>query len=143
MTPTSTLSRILTLGTGALIGAGATAVVAAVDPPTEHKGLGVETLGVVPSGTVEATTGLEGYFLQLRTISIMPGGQIARHSHENRPGVVKMLDGEWVEGRASGERVLSAADEAGLIEDEATVHWFFNRGSEPATAVVCDLTPES
>ena len=30
-----------------------------------------------------------------------------------------------------------------VIEDENTVHWFYNRGSEPATAIVCDIKPAS
>ena len=111
-------------------------------PPTEHVGLTVDTLGVVSAGSMEATLGLEGHVLQLRAITIAPGGQIARHSHATRPGLVKVIDGEWVEGRPDGETTYdaAAASEAN-IEDEHTVHWFFNRGDQPATALVCDIVP--
>ena len=112
-------------------------------PPSEHKGLTVETLGVIPEESVKATVGLEGRILLLRAITIAPGGQIAKHSHEEVPGLVHVLSGSWVEGRESGETTYSAGDPEAIIEDEATVHWFYNRGDEPATALVCDIKPAS
>jgi len=128
---------------GAVLGAGAvTAATGPAEPPTEHKGLEVETLGVIPPGSIETTVGLTGHRLQLRAITIMPGGQIAKHGHQKRPGLVKVVSGEWIEGRESGETAFAADSPEGIIEDEETVHWFFNRGDTPATAIVCDITPE-
>lgn len=149
MTSTRTSSpsrRPAALAGGALLAGLALGVVAghglAQDaPPTEHAGLTVEKLGVIPEDSIEATVGLEGHFLQLRAITIAPGGQIARHGHETRPGLVKVIGGEWVEGRAEGETSFAADDPTAIVEDENTVHWFFNRGDEPATAIVCDLNP--
>lgn len=109
-------------------------------PPTEHKGLTVKTLGTMPAESVEATTGLEGHILLLREITIAPGGQIAKHSHAKIPGIVQVVSGEWIEGREDGERSWTADSEA-LLEDENTVNWFFNRGTDPATAIVCDIKP--
>ena len=105
--------------------------IAAAPAPTEHVGLSVDKLGVLPESSIKATTGLDGYFMQLRMIGIAPGGQIAKHSHANRPGLVKVLEGEWVEGRPGGERVYAAGGPDGILEDENTVHWFFNRGENP------------
>ena len=68
---------------------------AAMSPPTEHKGLEVEQLGFVPGESVSAQVGLTGYKLLLRKISIMPGGQIAKHSHATSPGVVYIDSGAW------------------------------------------------
>ena len=112
---------------------------AALSPPTEHKGLEVEQLGFVPGESVSAQVGLTGYKLLLRKISIMPGGQIAKHSHATTPGVVYIDSGAWIEGRDSGETIYSAGDT--LVEDINTVHWFYNRGDTPATAFVCDIKP--
>ena len=110
--------------------------------PTEHKGLTVETLGVMPEESVRATVGLEGHILLLRAITISPGGQIAKHSHAKIPSIVKMVSGEWIEGRGSGENSITV-DGPALLEDENTVNWFYNRGDEPATAIVCDIKPAS
>lgn len=109
--------------------------------PKEHKGLAVEQLGVVPAESMERQVGLGGHILLLRRITIEPGGQIAHHSAAKVPGVVYMETGAWTEGRESGETVHSAGDT--FIEDADTVHWFFNKGDEPASALVCDIKPAS
>jgi len=110
-------------------------------PPTEHKGLSVESLGFVPAESMSAQVDLDGHILLLRRIIIQPGGQIAKHSAESTPAVVYMVSGTWTEGRTSGETEHSAGDT--FIEDKNTVHWFYNRGEEPATALVCDIKPAS
>jgi quercetin dioxygenase-like cupin family protein len=110
-------------------------------PPTEHKGLEVEKLGLVSAESMSAQVGLDGHILLLRRITINPGGQIAKHSAASVPGVVYMESGTWTEGRDSGEIEYSAGDT--FIEDKDTVHWFYNRGEEPAAALVCDIKPAS
>lgn len=110
---------------------------AAMTPPTEHKGLQVEKLGFVPEESMMAQVGLKGHILLLRRITINPGGQIAKHSAATTPAVVYMESGTWTEGRDSGETEHSAGDT--FIEDKDTVHWFYNRGNEPAAALVCDI----
>jgi len=127
---------------GLIIGAVGGTGLAQVVAPAEHKGLTVETLGVMPEESVRATVGLEGHILLLRAITIAPGGQIAKHSHAKIPGIVKMVSGEWIEGRDSGEKSITV-DGPALLEDESTVNWFYNRGDEPATAIVCDIKPAS
>ncbi len=52
-----------------------------------------------------------------------------------------MTGGELVEGRPSGEETFTAESGKAVIEDEDTVHWFFNRTDQPATAILCDLRP--
>ncbi len=137
------LASLLSFGAGALIGAQDNKVYAAMEPPTEHKGISLTPLGVVPESSLAATIGLNGYIMQLREITLEPGGTIARHSHATRPGLVLTLSGSWTEGRASGERDYPAGEKIAIVEDEATEHWFWNRESEPVKVVVCDLVPPS
>ena len=111
------------------------------EPPSEHKGLEVETLGFVPADSMSAQVGLDDHILLLRRITINPGGQIAKHSAATTPGVVYMESGTWTEGRDSGEVDYSAGDT--FVEDKDTVHWFYNNGAEPAAAIVCDIKPAS
>jgi len=112
---------------------------ASIEPPTQHKGLEVEKLGFVPAESMAAQVGLDSHILLLRRITINPGGQIAKHSAATTPGVVYMESGTWTEGRDSGETEHSAGDT--FTEDKDTVHWFHNRGTEPAAAIVCDIKP--
>ena len=86
-------------------------VLAKVEPPTEHKGLEVETLGFVSADSMAAQVGLDGHILLLRRITINPGGQIAKHSAASTPGVVYMESGTWTEGRDTGETDDSVAKE--------------------------------
>jgi quercetin dioxygenase-like cupin family protein len=122
---------------GLLLGQG----LAETAAPSEHKGLEVEKLGLVPAESMAAQVGLDGRILLLRRITIEPGGQIAKHSHETSPGIVYMESGTWTEGRDGGETEHSDGD--AFIEDKDTVHWFYNRGTEPASALVCDIKPAS
>ncbi|PWR02727.1 hypothetical protein DKT77_10570 [Meridianimarinicoccus roseus] len=122
------------------------AVLANLSGPTEHKGLRVDMLEELSPETMEATIGLSGYTMRMRAIRIAPGGQIARHSHEDRPGIVSVIDGEWIEGRPEGERAFDAAQLGTFPEREDTVHWVYNRSGGPATALVCDIakaTPDA
>jgi quercetin dioxygenase-like cupin family protein len=141
ITSRSSLVAILCTAAGLTVGVIGGQGLAQVAPPTEHKGLSVETLGFVPEESMSAQVGLDGHILLLRRITIEPGGQIAKHSAETVPGVVYMATGTWTEGRASGETDYSAGDT--FIEDKDTVHWFYNRGTEPAAAIVCDIKPAS
>jgi quercetin dioxygenase-like cupin family protein len=131
----SILTAAVLFAGGALTGH----VIAGASGPGEHKGLDVETLGVVPPDSMAAQVGLGERTLLLRRITIEPGGQIARHDHATVPGVVHVASGTWIEGTPSGEREFSAGETFAEVED--TAHWFYNRGDEPAAAYVCDIKP--
>jgi quercetin dioxygenase-like cupin family protein len=112
-------------------------------PPAKHKGVSVKSLGVVSEASMSRQLGLKGHIMQLREITLEPGGAIAKHSHATRPGVVYTASGSWVEGRANGEIQYPAGKDKGstLVEDADTTHWFFNDGSTPAKVLVCDIVP--
>lgn len=109
--------------------------------PTKHKGVSIKSLGVVSEASLSRQLGLKGYIMQLREITLEPGGAIARHSHAARPGLVYTVSGAWVEGRANGEVEYPAGKDKGstLVEDADTDHWFFNDGSVPGKTLVCDI----
>jgi quercetin dioxygenase-like cupin family protein len=111
--------------------------------PTKHKGVSVATLGVVDAQSMSRQLGIEGHIMQLREITLEPGGAIAKHDHGKRPGLVWTKTGSWVEGRANGEMEYPAGKGKGstIIEDADTEHWFFNDGKVPAKVLVCDIVP--
>ena len=122
---------------GVLVGALGGQVLAQVKGPTEHKGVSVTPLGAIGEESLKVQIGVEGYILRMRAVSVMPGGQIREHSHATRPGLVKMVSGEWIEGRPDGsETSYRAGQDVALLEDKDTVHWIYNRGDEIATGVV-------
>lgn len=131
----------LVFAVGGVMGIGTAWLAAAVHRtiPTEHKGVGAELLGKLTEKNLQAQIELDGYVFQMREISVAPGGQIARHSHANRPGLVWTTAGELIEGRDTGETLLQSGTRVALLEDESTDHWFYNVGEKPATMVVCDI----
>ena len=89
--------------------------------------------------TMEATIGLPGYTMRMRAIEIAAGGQIAQHSHEDRPGNMTVIDGAWIEGQPSGENTSQSPELGTYPEREDTIHWVYNLTDAPAMALVCDI----
>jgi len=140
---TKNTSPIFILSVGVAIGLVSAAtlprVQAALTGPTEHKGLSVDSLSELSADTLQATIGLEGYTMRMRAVHIMPGGQIAQHSHKDRPGIVTMVQGEWVEGQPTGEQTYTSSGYGSFPENEDTIHWVYNRTDKLTTALVCDI----
>ena len=109
-------------------------------PPNEHEGVSVVALGELKPSSLKIQLGLEGYRMQMREVTVAPGGAIANHSHAERPGLVKTVSGSWTEVRGDEEIFYPASKPEALVEDENTVHWLYNDGVEPAVAIVCGLT---
>ena len=97
--------------------------------------------GANPQNFFALNSRLKGYKMQMREITLEPGGQIARHDHSQRPGLVWTLSGSWVEGRPTGEEEYPDTRKEAILEDESTDHWFWNDGDEPARILVCDIVP--
>jgi quercetin dioxygenase-like cupin family protein len=112
-----------------------------MEGPTET--LGIESLTVL--ATVELGdefAGMEGYILRAREIVVAPGGQVAVHQHDARPGVAYIIEGEMVEYR--NDQAGPIPRSAGEISTEKTgvVHWWKNESSENAHALVVDIVPK-
>ncbi len=109
-------------------------------PPAEHEGVSVVSLGKLKESSLKIQIGLNGYEMKLREVTVAPGGAIKEHSHANRPGLVQTISGSWTEVRSGKETDFPASKKVALIEDENTVHWLYNDGDVPAVAVVCGLS---
>ena len=114
------LSYVVVLGFGLFVGFAEGQ--SQKQPPSEHQGVSVVELGVLPESSLKAQIGLSGYVMKLREVSVAPGGAIAEHSHADRPGVVQTISGSWTEVRNGSETDFPATEKKALVEDEATVH---------------------
>jgi len=101
--------------------------------------LAVKRLGGEPLG--KDFIALKGRELRLRELTIAPGGSIALHQHDQRPGVAYILEGNMIELRGPGftPRALGPGEVA--FEGSDVVHWWRNDGSKPARALVVDIVP--
>jgi quercetin dioxygenase-like cupin family protein len=110
--------------------------------PTANRGIeSVKLLGTVAlAGEIE---GAGNRVLRVRELVIAPGGVVAVHRHEQRPGVAYVLEGEMTEFRGEGAQPIVHAAGSAAFEWTGVTHWWENRGAVPARALVVDLVPEA
>ena len=105
--------------------------------------VGVEPLGNLDlSGEFRA---MKGRMLRTRRITIAPGGSVAWHQHQRRPGVAYVIEGTLIEIRDDGSAPRSIQRTAGdaVFESTGVLHGWRNNSDQPATAVVIDLVPHT
>ena len=111
--------------------------------PADLKGVTVSELGTVTEESLKTQLGIEGFVLRMREVTIQPDGHIGIHDHGSRPGVVRVVKGSWVEVTPEGKWTYEANKRVGMLETHDTKHWLINKGTEPATAIVCGIQPSN
>ena len=79
--------------------------------------------------------------LRGREIDIEPGGKVAVHYHNGRPGIAYIVKGQLTEHRvgADAPSIKRAGD--AVWEKTGTIHWWENEGDSVARVIVIDLVP--
>jgi len=110
------------------------------DGPTKTAGIaGVEMLGTV---TLDGEfTSSDGLVMRVRELVIDPGGIVAVHQHDNRPGVAYIIEGEMTEHRSTEEGPVVKTAGSTAFERSGVVHWWENTGATAARALVVDIVP--
>jgi len=109
--------------------------------PTESRGI----TSVTPVGSVGLSSefeGMQGRILRAREIVIAPGGVVAVHEHNKRPGVAYILEGEIIEHRNDQNEPIQRQPGDAAFEQTGVVHWWENRSDKPVRALVVDVVPE-
>ena len=136
---TAGLVFTLTLATAADAGecpAGQTGIDVTQSSDADYEGL---TDTVIASIDLGQHIGVDGRLLRLRRLEIAPGGVVAWHSHDNRPGVVYVLKGSITEYRSTCR--VPIEHKAGDVapEEKATSHWWRNNTKEPVVLLATDV----
>ena len=110
------------------------------DGPTETKGIiGVEVLGTVSlDGEFDSSDGL---MMRVRELEIAPGGIVAVHQHDNRPGTAYIIEGEMTEHRSTEKSPVTKKAGDVAMEYSGVIHWWENTGNSVARALVVDIVP--
>jgi quercetin dioxygenase-like cupin family protein len=105
----------------------------------DAKAIGVSdvTLGSIDLGKQPAH--IEGRELRFRKLTIEPGGIVPWHSHDDRPALIFVQQGEIVEYASNCE--VPITHETGEIRPEVsgTSHWWKNLGKEAVILYVGDV----
>jgi quercetin dioxygenase-like cupin family protein len=110
--------------------------------PAANRGVeSVKVLGSVPlAGEIE---GAGNRVLRMRELIIAPGGVVAVHTHDQRPGMAYILEGEMTEFRGEKAEPILHRTGSVALESTGTTHWWENRGSVKARALVVDIVPDA
>ncbi len=106
-----------------------------------------ETIGIESSkilGSISLTgefAGTDGYMLRVREVAILPGGQVAVHQHNSRPGAAYILEGVLIENRNDADGPIKREVGAVALEKTGTIHWWVNESSTKAKVLVVDIVP--
>jgi quercetin dioxygenase-like cupin family protein len=127
----------------------ASAAVAGECPADEMKANTREKVDYKPVGVSDVTLGsidlgkrpahIEGRELRFRKLTIEPGGIVPWHSHDDRPALIFVQQGEIVEYASNCE--VPITHKAGDIRPEVfgTSHWWKNLGKETVILYVGDV----
>ena len=127
----------------------ASAAVARECPADEMKANTREKVDYKPVGGSDVTLGsidlgkqpahIEGRELRFRKLTIEPGGIVPWHSHDDRPALIFVQQGEIVEYASNCE--VPITHKAGDIRPEVfgTSHWWKNLGKETVILYVGDV----
>ncbi len=150
MSKQNTRARVLTLAiaiAGSMVVA--SAAVAGECPADKMKANAREKVDYKPVGVTDVTLGsidlgkqpahIEGRELRFRKLTIEPGGIVPWHSHDDRPALIFVQQGEIVEYASNCE--VPITHKAGEIRSEVfgTSHWWKNLGKETVILYVGDV----
>jgi quercetin dioxygenase-like cupin family protein len=101
------------------------------------KGVTDTTLGAIDLGREPAK--LKGRELRFRKLVIQPGGVVPWHSHDDRPALIFVAEGEIIEYASNCAAPIH--HKAGDIraETHGTSHWWKNLGDVPVVLYVGDV----
>jgi len=105
-------------------------------PPTETHGVKVS-----PPTALDLTDeidGVKGRQLRLRVVTIEPGGVVAVHTHNGRPGVAYILQGTLTEHR-EGSGVIEHHEGESWTEGKEVTHWAENTGDGAVVILAVDV----
>lgn len=109
--------------------------------PTANKGIRpIVQLGGVALG--DDFPALKGRQLRAREITVEPGGVVAVHEHQQRPGVAYILEGQIYEHRHGEAKPILKGPGAVAFEKGGVIHWWENRSRKVVRALVIDIVPE-
>ncbi len=112
--------------------------------PGPTKSSGVESVNLLGAIALQNDfPSLKGRQLRARELVIDPGGVVAVHEHESRPGVAYILEGEIVEHRNDQPAPILRQKGAVAFEQSGVTHWWENKSDAVVRALVVDIVKEN
>ncbi len=103
---------------------------------TAHKGVSEKLLGQIDLANEKVALG--GHHLRMRRLEIVPGGEVAWHSHDVRPALIYIVSGTITEYASTCS--VPIEHKAGDLSIESHLsHWWKNNSKKPTVLISADI----
>ena len=86
--------------------------------------------------------GVKGLMLRTRRLTILPGGFVPTHSHEDRPAIIYIISGEIIEHNTTcAVAIVHKAGESTGEFGGTLKHWWENKGKIEVVLTSSDVVP--
>jgi quercetin dioxygenase-like cupin family protein len=105
-----------------------------------HKDVAEKLLGQID--LAKEKVAVAGHHLRIRRLDIKPGGEVAWHSHDDRPALIYVVSGSITEysSHCSVPIVHNAGDVS--VEQGGLSHWWKNTGKDPVVLISSDVAKD-
>lgn len=113
-----------------------------INPPTEKVDEEDTTLCELDLKTVKLPEGSQPFdqrSLRFRRVDVGPGGIVPFHSHENRPAILFIIEGEIIEYNSQHEQPRIHKAGSIIAEYGDVQHWWKNETDKPVVIYAADL----
>ncbi len=105
-----------------------------------HKGVAEKLLGQIDLSKEKVA--VAGHHLRMRQLDIKPGGEVAWHSHADRPALIYVVSGTITEYASTCQvPIVHTAGELS-IEQGGLSHWWKNTSNAPVVLISADLAAD-
>lgn len=94
--------------------------------------------------TVDLTgwRGQGNFLLRLRRLTVAPGGVVPTHSHDDRPSIVHIVEGELIEHNAfCAVPIVHKAGDTAVEAGSGHDHWWENKTDKTVVLFSTDVVP--
>ena len=105
-----------------------------------HKDVTEKLLGQIDLSKEKVA--VAGHHLRMRRLDIMPGGEVAWHSHAERPALIYVVSGTITEYASTCAVPIVHSTGELSIEQGGLSHWWKNTSDKPVTLISSDIAAD-
>jgi quercetin dioxygenase-like cupin family protein len=109
--------------------------------PSDVAAAGVTDTVIGAIDVAEQLPDLAGYQIRTRMLEIQPGGIVPWHSHDSRPALIYVLEGEVQEISSDCEVPITHMAGEVSAETAGVAHWWHNTGDTVVRLLSSDVVP--
>jgi quercetin dioxygenase-like cupin family protein len=107
---------------------------------TAHKNVAEKLLGQIDLSKEKVA--VSGHHFRMRRLDIQPGGEVAWHSHEERPALIYVVSGEITEYSSHCAVPIVHKNGELSVEQGGLSHWWKNTSKKPVVLISADIAAD-